>query len=59
MVLITKLEAKEMRKRCGKHQVFHTYGKHKHYYLVESPKNMEELNNYRDTRTIVSSEWSG
>lgn len=49
MIQISKNEAFEMRKQCGSHSVKHTWSRHKPktYYLVENPRNLKALENYR------------
>lgn len=54
MIQISKDEAFEMRKQCGMSSVKYSYNKrHRHYYLVESDRNMEALKKYRDSRTVL------
>lgn len=46
MIKITKKEAIELRKMGVSDKtngITHTYGHHKHYYLCESPRNLELL----------------
>ena len=57
MVLVNKQEAMAIRKRFGDRNIFHTYGKRRHYYMVESPRNLSYLKKYRDDKIIYSSDW--
>ena len=55
LVEISKNEAFAMRKICGSHSVKSTFGKrHKSYFLVENPRNLNALNKYRSERTLLS-----
>lgn len=50
MIKITKKEADELRKMGvtnGTNGISHTIGHHKHYYLCESPRNLELLRQIR------------
>ena len=57
MIQISKEEAFKMRELCGNSQVKYTFNKrHRHYYLVENPKNLKILKKYRDSITLFSSD---
>ncbi len=50
MIKITKEEAQQLRRMGVSDRVngiTHTYGHHKHYYLCESPRNLELLKRIR------------
>lgn len=53
MIQISKDEAEAMRKICGNRALQHTWNKrYRHYFLVENPRNIKALEEYRKQRTI-------
>lgn len=51
LVLITKNEADYLRPLVGHWNIHKTYSHHPKYYLTESPKAINLLNDYRNTHT--------
>ena len=51
MIQISKEEAEAMREKCGNHALQHTWNtRYRHYFLVENPRNLKALEEYRKQR---------